>query len=117
MRHAQATPNSIAILLDDQSLTYEQLLDQSQTLAAYLIQTCHVKKGDIIGQCCRKIITDEYWYGGDHDGRRCLLSTESIGSCGSTEVAHRRYKSARHIESHCFDREIQMMMSYHHTWC
>ena len=54
VRNAQATPKNIAILLDDQSLTYEQLLNQSQALAAYLIQTCLVKKGDIIGQCVER---------------------------------------------------------------
>ena len=54
VQHALATPDNLAMLLDDQSLTYEQLLNQSQTLAAYLIQTCHVKKGDIIGQCVER---------------------------------------------------------------
>jgi hypothetical protein len=49
-------PQKLAVVLDDQSLTYAELLHSSQLLACHLKEQCHVQPGDIIAQCLERSI-------------------------------------------------------------
>jgi hypothetical protein len=51
-KHAQ----KLAVILDDQSLTYAELLHLSQLLACHLKNACHVQANDIVGQCVDRSI-------------------------------------------------------------
>ncbi|CAF4166510.1 unnamed protein product, partial [Adineta steineri] len=53
---ANENPQKVAVILDDQCLTYAELLYTSQLLASHLIDECHVQPGDIIGQCVERSI-------------------------------------------------------------
>jgi non-ribosomal peptide synthetase component F len=53
---AEEHPQKVAVILDDQCLTYAELLYTSQLLASHLIDECHVQPGDIIGQCVERSI-------------------------------------------------------------
>ena len=46
----------LAVILDDQSLTYAELLHSSQLVAHHLIDQSQVQSGDIIGQCVERSI-------------------------------------------------------------
>jgi non-ribosomal peptide synthetase component F len=52
----QEHPQKLAVILDNQSLTYAELLHYTQLVALHLIDECHVKPGDIIGQCIERSI-------------------------------------------------------------
>ena len=54
--HVQEHPQKLAVILDDQSLTYGELYDLSQGLAEHLINEYKVRRGDIIGQCVERSI-------------------------------------------------------------
>ena len=45
-----------AIVLNEEQITYEQLLQQAEALAAHLRVTYHVRVGDIVGQCVERSI-------------------------------------------------------------
>jgi non-ribosomal peptide synthetase component F len=49
-------PDKLAVILDNQSLTYDQLLSQSQQLALHLSNEKGVKPGDIVCQCVDRSI-------------------------------------------------------------
>jgi non-ribosomal peptide synthetase component F len=49
-------PDKLAVILDNQSLTYDQLLSQVQQLALHLINEKGVKPGDIVCQCVDRSI-------------------------------------------------------------
>ncbi|CAF1458755.1 unnamed protein product, partial [Didymodactylos carnosus] len=49
-------PNKLAVTLDDQSLTYSQLLTRVQQLALRLINDKGVQPGDIVCQCVDRSI-------------------------------------------------------------
>ncbi|CAF1470753.1 unnamed protein product, partial [Adineta ricciae] len=49
-------PQKLAVILDDQSLTYAELFHSSQLLARHLIDHCQVERGDIVGQCVERSI-------------------------------------------------------------
>ncbi|CAF1461540.1 unnamed protein product, partial [Adineta ricciae] len=49
-------PQKLAVILDDQSLTYAELFHSSQLLARHLIDHCQVQRGDIVGQCVERSI-------------------------------------------------------------
>ncbi|CAF5021252.1 unnamed protein product, partial [Rotaria sp. Silwood1] len=53
---AKEHPQKLAIILDEQSLTYAELLYSSQQLAQHLIDQYNVKQGHIIGQCLERSI-------------------------------------------------------------
>ncbi|TRX53350.1 amino acid adenylation domain-containing protein [Fulvivirga sp. M361] len=48
-RQAIETPEAIAVVMENQSLSYEALNQESGKLARYLLEHCHVEKGDVIG--------------------------------------------------------------------
>ena len=54
--HVQQHPQKLAVMLDEQSLTYGELLHSSQLVAEHLKNECHVKSGDVIGQCMERSI-------------------------------------------------------------
>jgi non-ribosomal peptide synthetase component F len=56
VQQAMIYPNKIAITLDQQSLTYSQLLTQVQQLSIVLINEKGIKPGDIICQCIDRSI-------------------------------------------------------------
>ena len=49
-------PQKLAVVLDDQSLTYAELLHSSQLVSHHLIDRCQVQPGDIIAQCVERSI-------------------------------------------------------------
>ena len=53
---AKEHSQKLAVVLDDQSLTYAELLHLSQLLACYLKEKCCIKSGDIVGQCMERSI-------------------------------------------------------------
>ena len=53
---AEKYSQKLALILDEQSLTYAELLHSSQLLAQHLIDRYEVKRGDIIGQCVERSI-------------------------------------------------------------
>jgi NRPS condensation-like uncharacterized protein len=53
---AEEHMQKLAVVLDDQSLTYAELLYSSQLLARHLTEECHVQSGDIIAQCIERSI-------------------------------------------------------------
>jgi non-ribosomal peptide synthetase component F len=52
----QEHPQKVALILDNQSLTYAELLHYTQLVALHLIDECHVKSGDIVGLCTERSI-------------------------------------------------------------
>jgi non-ribosomal peptide synthetase component F len=50
--HAQ----KLAVILDEQSLTYAEFFSSSQTVAQHLTDQCRVQRGDIVGQCVERSI-------------------------------------------------------------
>jgi non-ribosomal peptide synthetase component F len=52
----QEHPQKVALILDNQSLTYAELLHYTQLLAVHLIDECHVKSGDTVGLCVERSI-------------------------------------------------------------
>jgi non-ribosomal peptide synthetase component F len=55
-RQVENHPQKLAVILDDQSLTYAELFHSSQMVACHLKNECHVKSGDIVGQCVERSI-------------------------------------------------------------
>ena len=53
---AETHPQKLAVILDDQSLTYAELLHSSQLVGHHLIDQCQVQPGDIIAQCVERSI-------------------------------------------------------------
>ncbi|CAF4100658.1 unnamed protein product [Adineta steineri] len=53
---AQEHPQKIGILMEDQSLSYGEILHYSQQLALYLLTHCHVRPGDIVCQLVERSI-------------------------------------------------------------
>ncbi|CAF1373390.1 unnamed protein product, partial [Didymodactylos carnosus] len=53
---AQEHPQKLAVILDNQSLTYSEMLYYVQCLASYLTTHLNVKQGDIICQCVERSI-------------------------------------------------------------
>ncbi|UJR34792.1 hypothetical protein I4U23_027573 [Adineta vaga] len=49
-------PQKLAVILDDQSLTYAELFYSSQLMARHLIDQYQVQSGDIVGQCVERSI-------------------------------------------------------------
>ncbi|CAF0953041.1 unnamed protein product [Adineta steineri] len=56
VKQAMMHPRKVAVTLDEQSLTYEELLAQVQRLAFFLINSQGVQPGDIICQCVHRSI-------------------------------------------------------------
>ena len=52
----QKHPQKVALILDDQCLTYAEQLSASQLLAFYLIEHYHVESGDVVGLCIDRSI-------------------------------------------------------------
>ncbi len=52
----QEHPQKVALILDNQSLTYAELLHYTQLVALHLIDECDVKSGDIVGLCVERSI-------------------------------------------------------------
>ncbi|UJR29563.1 hypothetical protein I4U23_010780 [Adineta vaga] len=50
-------PQKLAVELDEQSLTYAELLHSAQILSLYLLNRCSVLVGDIVCQCVERSIT------------------------------------------------------------
>ena len=70
-----------AVVLDDKYITYGQLLEKAQRLAAHLQARYQVKQGDTIGQCVERSIDMIVGMFAIMLSRRCsLLSAESRGS-------------------------------------
>ncbi|CAF4353996.1 unnamed protein product, partial [Adineta steineri] len=53
---AQEHPQKIGVLMQDQSLSYGEILHYSQQLALYLLTHCHVRPGDIVCQLVERSI-------------------------------------------------------------
>ena len=53
---ADEHPQKVAVILDDQFLSYAELLHSSQFFANYLIEVVGVKSEDIVVQCVEKSI-------------------------------------------------------------
>ncbi|CAF4650924.1 unnamed protein product, partial [Didymodactylos carnosus] len=49
-------PQKICVMLDEQSLTYGEVLHRVQYFASYLIRECNVQPGHIICQCVERSI-------------------------------------------------------------
>ncbi|CAF1154799.1 unnamed protein product [Didymodactylos carnosus] len=56
VRQAILHPQKIAVILEEQAVTYSEVLYHVQILSLYLIQESDVKKGDIIFQCVERSI-------------------------------------------------------------
>jgi non-ribosomal peptide synthetase component F len=56
VQQALMYPNKVAIILDEHSLTYGQLLNRVQQLALHLINDKGVKPGDVVCQCVDRSI-------------------------------------------------------------
>ena len=52
-RRCEESPDAIAVLFDDQQLTYSQLRTRSNQLARYL-RDQGVGRGDLVGVCCER---------------------------------------------------------------
>ena len=50
VHHANEHPQKLSLILDEQSLTYAELLHSAQLVAQHLIDHCHVEIGDIVAQ-------------------------------------------------------------------
>jgi hypothetical protein len=95
---AERKQQKIAVELDEQSLTYDELLFYTQQLALCLMKEYDVKVGDIVCQCVERSISMVNkincfvfvfetiplylgnWYHGHRNGWRCLLSSGTSGS-------------------------------------
>ena len=53
---ANEDPQKLAVILDDQSLTYAEVFHRSQLVACHLIDECQVQSGDRVGQCVQRSI-------------------------------------------------------------
>ncbi|CAF1523658.1 unnamed protein product, partial [Didymodactylos carnosus] len=49
-------PQKTAVILNDKSLTYAEVLCMVRKLSVYLIEECNVKRGDVICQCVERSI-------------------------------------------------------------
>lgn len=56
-QQANTLQQKLAVELDEQCLTYSELLSQAQNLALYLLETYSIKSGEIICQCVERSIT------------------------------------------------------------
>lgn len=48
-KQVQETPESIAVVSDDEQLTYQDLQKRSNAIARHLVDNCNVKAGDLVG--------------------------------------------------------------------
>jgi non-ribosomal peptide synthetase component F len=55
-RRAQEHPQKIGIMMEDQSLSYAEILYYAQKVALYLLTHCHVQLGDIVCQLVERSI-------------------------------------------------------------
>jgi non-ribosomal peptide synthetase component F len=55
-RQAEEYPQKIGIIMEDQSLTYGEILHYTQQIASYLLKHCQVEVGDIICQLVERSI-------------------------------------------------------------
>ena len=55
-RQTSYHPQKLGIVLENQSLSYAELLYSSQCLAAHIIDKYDIKPGDVIIQCVEKSI-------------------------------------------------------------
>ena len=54
---AMQHPQKLAVELDEQSLTYAELLSYTQVLALHLLNECDVKVGEIVCQCVERSLS------------------------------------------------------------
>lgn len=103
VRQATIHQQKLAVELDEQSLTYAELLHYVQLLSLQLLSQYHVAAGDVVCQCverslsmvssdemtsvdshCRLSLIIGNWYHGDRDGGWCVLSTITSRSRSAT---------------------------------
>ena len=125
-------PQKVAVELDEQALTYNELFFYAQRLALILLDTNVVKEAEIICQCVERglsmvrlfeekkevcILMSSYcsigdWYYIDRNGWCCILSTISSRSTSTSAQPHQRNSKSSYSHASVDSRQTARGSKY-----